>query len=213
MTTQLNRNQGNQIATNARPNSQCPAGIKPVTFQELWNAYPSEPPYKVKGKVPKGYENQCAIRMSTTFHATGSRMASFSQNTVKPQAGRSTLGRILLNGKATATRADELARWLESRPICGIGRPENITEKNWQEKIKGRRGVIFFGEYWSHDSDAAGQSTGGHIDLWNQDTLTRVGWTSFFRFTLGIDSLPSIALGGYSDLGKSKKILFFEVKQ
>lgn len=73
--------------------------------------------------------------------------------------------------------------------------------------------MIFFGEYWSHDSDAAGQSTGGHIDLWNQDTLTRVGWTSFFRFTLGIDSLPSIALGGYSDLGKSKKILFFEVKQ
>lgn len=140
MTTQLNRNQGNQIATNTRPNSQCPAGIKPVTFQELWNAYPSEPPYKVKGKVPKGYENQCAIRMSATFHATGSRMASFSQNTVKPQAGRSTLGRILLNGKATATRADGQTSWhagLRAVRFAESGGLKISREKTGRRKSKG----------------------------------------------------------------------------
>jgi hypothetical protein len=35
------------------------------------------PPYNVKGKAPKGFENQCAIRMSVTMHRVGVKMISF----------------------------------------------------------------------------------------------------------------------------------------
>lgn len=177
------------------------AGIVPVTFKELWDNYEKGHPYQVKGKTPDGFENQCAIRVSVTFHNVGVKMISFSQNKVKPEGNAPTIGRLVLNDMATATRANELAQWLNMRPICGVGPAINITGKDWVSKIKGKTGIVFFGEYWGDNS------AGGHIDLWNGSKMTD-GNSNFLRFTLGIDSLPGV----YSDLGTAKRIWFFEVK-
>lgn len=204
-----------KVRTNSTPLSEKTVQLKALTFQQLWNAYPKEDPYD----DPTGeYQNQCAIRMSVTFHAIGSSMKSFSQKVLKPMPGKQTLGRLVLNGKATATRAYELAEWLKLRPFLGVGKPENITGQDWQNKIKGRTGIIYFFGYWRQEGDSAGALSGGHIGLWNNDTLTPSA-VSFCRFRIGVPSMinPLDYLRGrrgnwYSDLADSKEILLWEVE-
>ena len=207
-------NQEGTVNTNPKRGSvaSCSSvGIVPVTFKELWNNYVQGTPYTVKGRVPKGFENQCAIRMSATLHKVGVKMTSFSQNNIKPEGKAPTLGRILLNGLSTATRANEMAKWLETRPICGVGPPQNVTGANWQDKVKGKTGIIFFGDYWTRDGESNDAASGGHIDLWNGKTLTP-STASTLRFTFGINSFNFFGLYTLSDLAKAKKITFFEVK-
>lgn len=208
-------NSPTKVRTNNTPLSQKDVALKVLTFQELWRAYPTKDPYD----DPTGeYENQCSIRMSVTFHSIGSDMKSFSQKVLEPMPGKRTLGRLILNGKATATRAYELAAWLKLRPFLGLGKPENITGQDWQDRIKGRTGIIYFFGYWRQDGDPADALSGGHIDLWNNDTLTPSA-VSFWRFRIGVRRMinPVDYLRGrrgnwYSDLADSKEILFWEVK-
>lgn len=206
-----------QVQTNPQRGSVAPCrsvGIVPITFTELWDSFydNNPPPYNINGEVPEGFENQCAIRMSVTFHRTGVKMTTFSSKYIKPENNEASLGRLLLGGLPTSTRANEFALWLKTRPVCGIGPAENITGKDWQEKIKGRTGIVFFGEYWSRDGleELRDIASGGHIDLWNKSKLTD-NWTTFWRFTLGIDSM-NIGPYRYTDYSKAKRILFFEVK-
>jgi hypothetical protein len=209
-------NPATKVRTTDAPKSKKPVQLQALSFQALWNAYPKKDPYD----DPTGeYENQCAIRMSVTFHNVGSDMKSFSQNVLKPMSGKQTLGRLILGGKATATRAYELAEWLKLRPFLGLGKPESITGPDWQDKIKSRTGIIYFFGYWRQDGDSADTLSGGHIDLWNKDTLTP-SFASFWRFRLGRRRMPDLRswlLPGrnenwISDLSESKEILFWEVK-
>ena len=105
---------------------------------------------------------------------------------------------------STATRANELAKWLDTRPICGVGPKQVITGQKWKDTIAGKTGIIFFGEYWGRDGESADAASGGHIDLWNGSRIT--GIYSYLRIQWGIN------LFGESDLNKSKRIWFFEVK-
>ncbi|MDP9650427.1 type VI secretion system amidase effector protein Tae4 [Paraburkholderia caledonica] len=196
------------IRTNATPNSIKEVQLKTVTFQELWDNYVTGDPYS----DPNGqYKNQCAVRMSATFHTVGIEMKSFSQKLVKPMPGKPVLGRILLDGQATATRAYELAEWLKLQPFAGIRPPGDITGPAWRNNVAGRTGIIFFYGYWQQDGDSPDSLSGGHIDLWNGSRLTNNGalgaLETFARFTLNMRTGP-----GYSDLGKSKQILFWALK-
>jgi len=201
------------VITNITPGSQVCLHIEAITFKQLWDNYVTGDPYD----DPDGeYKNQCAIRMSATFHRVGIAMKSFSKKVVKPMPGKKTIGRILLDGKPTATRASELAEWLKLVPFCGLpGQPEDITGPDWERKIKGRTGIIFFGEYWTRPGEVAGNASGGHIDLWSGSRLTISGFFDSFaaigRF-FGAQSLIPGTDFGWSDLRKSKQILFWEVK-
>lgn len=208
--------QKQQVRTNAVKQSICKVSVPSVTFAQLWDNYVTGNPYD----DPTGtYANQCAIRMSATLHRIGIEMKSFSQKLVEPAPGKASLGRILLDGKATATRADEMASWLSLQPFCGLpSKPENVTGQNWQSKVKGRTGILFFGAYWTQDGESAINASGGHIDLWNKDTLTP-SVESFMRFRLGINRVPNPfdwvrgrERNWYSDLGKARQILFWEIK-
>jgi hypothetical protein len=84
--------------------------------------------------------------------------------------------------------------------------------------LKGRTGIVFFYGYWRQDGDSGDDLSGGHIDLWNKDTLTPSA-ESFLRFRIGVPRIPNPIswLRGqsdniYSDLGKSRQILFWEVQ-
>ncbi|WP_175917960.1 type VI secretion system amidase effector protein Tae4 [Burkholderia pyrrocinia] len=208
-------NKPTKVRSNDTKGSIKPVTLQTLSFRELWSAYPKKDPYD----DPTGqYENQCAIRMSVTFHHVGSDMKSFSQKVLKPMPGKKSLGRLILDGKATATRAYELAEWLKLHPFLGLGKPENITGQDWQRKIKGRTGIIYFFGYWRQEGDSGDALSGGHIDLWNKDTLTP-STASFWRFRIGVPSMinPLDYLRGrrgnwYSDLADSKEILFWEVK-
>lgn len=190
------------VRTNSTPGSIKAVHLTAVTFSELWAAYPDqEDPFRdpETGEIPAYADNQCAIRLSVTLHNVGVEMKSFRGG-----------GQIRIDGKRTALRAGEMAQWLKLRPFAGIPAPRDITGSDWQDKIKGRTGVVFFSGYWARKTDSAGQTTGDHIDLWNGSKLTSPGiggrLASFMRFTVGISS------AWYSDLGKSKQILFWEIK-
>jgi hypothetical protein len=202
------------VRTNSTPNSIKEVVLRAVTFEELWDAYPSGNPYD-----NPAYKNQCAIRMSVMLHRVGIEMKSFSDKLVKPLSGQPSIGRIILNGKAAATRADEMGQWLKLQPFAGLPRPENITGPDWESKVKGRTGIIQFSRYWTREGESAGNASGGHIDLWNGSRLTissapnsfstigrRLGLTSFRQ---GTSTLGDIS---WSDLAGSKSILFWEIK-
>lgn len=172
-----------------------------VTFSALWEGYPGSKPYKdaKTGEVPKGYENQCAIKVSVALHAAGIAMKSFRGAAV-------TLG-----GKNAAIRATEMAAWLKTQHIDGMAAsPVNVTGENWQDTIKGKSGIVYFADYWAREGGEK-TPTGDHIDLWNGSRMTASGFegtvVTLLRFSLGVNAGP-----GFSDLGKAKTILFWEVK-
>ena len=118
---------------------------------------------------------------------------------------------VAVSSKRAAVRAQELADWLKLQPFCGLpSKPEEITGSNWQVKIKGRTGIVFFKDYWTRTGERS--PSGDHIDLWKGSKLTATGVLSqaetFMRFTIGFSSV----LYMYSDLGKSTQILFREIK-
>ncbi|NML98418.1 hypothetical protein HHL24_10690 [Paraburkholderia sp. RP-4-7] len=198
------------VRTNSTPGSIKVVELKALTFQELWDNYPVGDPYD-----NPAYENQCAIRMSVTFHRVGIEMKSFSEKLVKPLSGQHSIGRILLGGRATATRADELGEWLQLRPIAGLSSAEDITGPGWESKVKGRTGIIQFTGYWTREGEKVADASGGHIDLWNGTRLTISGAADAFATIgrmLGRQSFwPGHTLG-WSDLRHSKRILFWEIR-
>ncbi|MEQ5843079.1 type VI secretion system amidase effector protein Tae4 [Paraburkholderia acidicola] len=200
------------VKTNSTPNSVKEVHLNVLTFRELWDNYATGNPYD----DPDGqHGNQCAIRMSVTFHRVGIEMKSFSQKVVKPAPGRASIGRILLGGKATATRADELAEWLKLRPIAGLRPAENITGPDWSSRVKDRTGIIAFLRYWSRERENPEDASGSHIDLWNGSRLTISSPANSFATMgrmLGMDSFFAEYPFGFSDLGQSKQILFWEMK-
>jgi len=181
-----------------------------VTFADLWaNAETGNPAPELG--------NQCAARLSVTLHRVGVTMKTFSQR--NPVLGK-RIGRIIKDGLPVATRADEMARWLKTKPFCGLGNPENVTGADWKSKVRGRTGIIAFSQYWSRGGN---DLSGGHIDLWNgyrfpypspslseHGTVGIVGnWSRFGLNGWGVYN------GGYlffSDLAASKVITFFEIK-
>lgn len=185
-----------------------------IKFADLWkNAETGNP-------APE-YFYQCAIRLSVTLHRVGVTMKSFSQTTVKAAPGRQTLGRIILDGLPVATRADEMATWLTQYPFCGLGKPEDITGRDWKNKVYGRTGIIAFSSYWGKNQ------SGGHIDLWNKSRFPYPSPSFSIDGTFGIlANFSRFAFGGWGiynggsyngigvlpNLADSKKIIFFEVK-
>ncbi len=76
-----------RVRTNTIKDSVCAINVPVVKFSDLWDNYVTGNPYK-PGPDDKGdYSNQCALRMSATFHKIGIKMLSFSQKTVKPMPG------------------------------------------------------------------------------------------------------------------------------
>lgn len=205
-----------RVRTNTVKDSVCKIDVPAVKFVDLWDSYVTGDPYK-PGPGEGDYGNQCALRMSATFHKVGVKMLSFSQKTVKPMPGAKVLGRVMLDGLPAASRASELGEWLKLQPFCGLPKqPENITGKDWESKVKGRTGIIMFDSYWARDTDANGQTSGGHIDLWNGKRLTInsvEGFLAVLGRGIGISSahIPGTRYG-YSDLANSKVILFWEMQ-
>lgn len=178
------------------------------TFQKLWSSYERGHPYADKsGHAPSGYENQCAIRVSVALQGAGIELKGFHGSTV------------VVRNKRVAVVATQLSNWIDScvsNPCGPIGRSVLITGNDWQSKIKDKKGIVYFENYWKRQGEKV--SSGDHIDLWNGNTLTP-SIESFLRFRLGIDHVPNVLdrlAGGqdnfYSDLGNATRILFWEVK-
>jgi hypothetical protein len=196
-----------RVRTNTTQGSVCNIQVEAVTFAKLWAAYPSGHPYvdPRTGKPPPGYDNQCAINISVAIHGVGVEMKSFKG------------AFVIVNGYRAASVASQLAAWLKLQPFCGLPpAPENVTGLDWQHKIRGRTGIVYFEDYWARNEKekSTHKPTGDHVDLWNGSRMTAAGAHFFSAWGRRL-GFPAIGAGtdwGYSDVGQSKLILFWEVK-
>jgi len=189
----------------------------PPRFADLWAGYPSGHPsgeHWAEDLVERGvivarkgdlkYPDQCSLKVSAALHAAGVDMRGY--------AGAYTM----LDGKKGALRAAELAAWLDKQAFCAGAAPVlRATGGDWQDKVAGKTGIIYFANYWRRAGETA--PSGDHIDLWNGASLTP-SIESFFRFKLGIDHIanPLERLRGrpgnwYSNLDAATEILMWQI--
>jgi hypothetical protein len=72
-----------------------------------------------------------------------------------------------------------------------------------------KKGIVYFEDYWARSTDTPPNRTGDHIDLWDGNELAGSTWIGT-RLRL---IFPWIAERfGTSDLRKSKKVIFWEIK-
>ena len=150
-------------------------------------------------------DNHCAIHVSDALYNCGIKLKAFKG--VKcwscPTPDE--------HGKGIhALRAQELADYLKRRPFAGCPEPIEVPAANFEGILDGKTGIIFFKDYWTRPGQS--QRTGDHIDLWNKNELASIGYVeTTIRNFLGehIENLPVIQI---SDLHKSKRILFWEIK-
>lgn len=123
-------------------------------FSQLWSNHRN-----VKGEDAlldkKQYQNQCAINVYAALQRSGMNVKTFS-GTLSWQEGKPKY----------AIRAQELADWLARPKILLDAKLEKFTGKSVFEKINGKRGIVFFQNYWGSGNQ------GDHIDLWSGHRLT-----------------------------------------
>jgi hypothetical protein len=157
---------------------------QPIKFSTLLSNHPKETPCAVT--------DRCAIRMAIALDKSGVSFAGY------PGRKRPPCGIV---------RAQELADWLAgAKRFAGQGKQEKMAGSDWQGRVKGRSGMIFFKDYWKRDSDGRNVTTGDHIDLWTGWKLTT--WWSPIRLYVPFMRRTR----WYSDLNRSKAVWFWEVK-
>ena len=155
-----------------------------ATFTALWNNHPN-----IKDEEPlldkEEYENQCAINLYAAFERSGVDITTFhgqlSWQKDKPKY---------------AIRVQEVANWLATPNGVIAGRVRKFSGKEVFDKIKGKRGVIFFQNYYGPGNQ------GDHIDLWDGSRLT--GMLSWVRIYARIGS---VGLG--TDYRKAQSVWFW----
>ena len=178
-----------------------------ITFQKLWDNYPTitenKNPCSTNGKP--NFPNQCAICVGVALSACGFDTRKLP-GVRHCWQHKNTPGHVLA--------AEELAKGLKSFPIAGIGKLQKIEPSEFAEKLRGKKGIIFFKDYWQRTINGKKESfrnrSGDHIDLWNGHRIT--DWTSWARIHIRIGrfGLHSIS-DKWSDYEDSKSIWFWRV--
>ena len=181
-----------------------------ATFNELWNNHPTtkgnDNPCRTDGK-PNFGSNQCAIKLGVCFQNSGI-------DTTKIPGIRHCWQHDKSAGHVLA--AEEFAKALKKHSpfLPGIQKVLEVNPKDFNETLAGKRGIIFFKDYWRRTVNGKKESfrkrSGDHIDLWNGHRTT--DWTSWARIYIRIGrfGLHSIS-DKWSDYEDSKSIWFWRV--
>jgi RHS repeat-associated protein len=178
-----------------------------IDFNTLWKNHPGKHIDHInKTSEKENYENQCAIELSEALIKSGISLNGYKGGTCKDCS---------INQKH-ALNAEQLANFLvKSVNVEGMSKPVFLTGKNYESYVEGKTGIIYYADYWKRTSDKKDQRTGDHIDLWNTNTLasaTGIGGRTFrtwFRRTFPEFSENHLDA---SDLTKSKRVIFWEIK-
>lgn len=193
-----------KVTTNSIKGSIMNITIKKVSFKELWNAYPSKSTEHINPKTNKDeFNNHCAINVSEALYKNDIKLKSFR--------GAKCWHKCPSGKNIHVIRAQELADWLKKRPFAGCPKPLILTGASYEDAIEGKTGIIFFKDYWQRNNELGTERrTGDHIDLWDGKGLNQMasqnGLENFMTNTIG-----AYCDGIYSDKGKSKKVLFWEI--
>ncbi len=147
---------------------------KLVNFNACWDSHPDiadseHNPCRNKEGNP-AHSSQCAIRLGIALKRAGVEVP------VKPK-GFKRLGHCWQKahkGEQHVLRAEVLAKWL-LKQRKQFGRAEKKVGSKWDatdgvdwEHFKGRKGIVFFKDFWSRKGkDDDPNPTGDHIDIWN----------------------------------------------
>ncbi len=135
----------------------------PVTFIDLWNAYPADRSPCRKANGDPSFANQCAIRLSVCLADGGVNLSSC-------RAVRCWHG----HGRRHIIRAQQLADWLANplgkRAVNAVVMHRSKVDST---HYAGRSGIVFFQNFWGSGNQ------GDHIALWN-GSLLRNGFPDYF---------------------------------
>ena len=136
-----------------------------VTFSKLWNNHPTNTknqyPCSTNGK--SNFSNQCAIRMGVCLTMCGvdtTKMVGITHCWYHNKSQGHTV------------RAEELAEALGKHSVLGIQKVQMINPTEFSRILRGKRGIIFFKDYWQRAGETYRNRSGDHIDLWNGYNLT-----------------------------------------
>lgn len=178
-----------------------------VTFKQLWGNHPTisgeENPCTTNGK--KNFPNQCAVRVGVALTKCGVKTTSIPGVTHCWQHPKSA-GHVI--------RAEELSIGLTKVRLPGLNSVIKVNPKSFSEELSGKRGIIFFKDYWRRTNSGSKESfrnrSGDHIDIWNGSRITdRTSWARIY-LRIGSFGLHSIT-DRFSDFEDSKEIWFWEV--
>jgi hypothetical protein len=204
----------NQITTNRTADSIARIQVdvrSSLSFDAMWAAHPlnwnpsESQPFRGPKKIIKTptlpglppietvqpgepiYEDQCAIKMSIALQAGGLSLSTFPKN-------RSELRYVEQLGKKVrgALAAEELANWLTS----ALGKPEVFDASSALAKVKSKKGIIFFKDFWTRPRESTAQ--GDHMDLWNGSTTPATSASAY--------------VGENTYFTRSKSVWFWELK-
>ena len=166
-------------------------------FRTLWVNYPDLKEMKKKcfnkqKNSEKPFENYCSILMSECMIKSGIPLDGCNGSKCWSHSGSKHI-----------LRAEELANCLRRFPPSGFGQKEDINPSGFQKRLSDRNGVVFFKDYWQRKNESFEGRSGDHIDLWHQNKIT--GASMWYRSVVEF-------FGFVSDLNKSKKVWFWEVK-
>jgi RHS repeat-associated protein len=160
-----------------------------ISFDELWNNYPSTPIVHTDKNGEDIFSEHCAINLSEAFMKSG----------ISLSGGIRCWGNCA-SGGGHFIRAQELANALSIKyPTI------KLTGSNYIDYISGKQGIIFFKDYWSRTGENG--RTGDHIDLWNGSYLKSNGW---FSTRLRLSFPNFMEFFGLSSLYRSKSVWFWE---
>lgn len=168
-----------------------------LKFEKLWNGYPQQDVikqtcYNRQETTSAPFSDYCAIMLSEAFIKAGVPLKGFEGNRCWSHTG-----------SKHALLAEQLAGWLDNASIPGLGSSVKIAPTNFQEKLEGKTGIVFFKDYWQRGSESFENRSGDHIDLWKNSKIT--SGNMFYRSVIEL-------FGFVSDLNKSKEIWFWEVQ-
>lgn len=180
-----------------------------IKFKQLWENHPTitgedNPCVNRQGK--KNFINQCAIRVGVALSKSDVNTA------LLPGAIHCWHGHAKSEGHVI--RAEELANALTKYPIAGLSRVIKVEPENFAKELRGRKGIIFFKDYWQRTNNGVEESlrnrSGDHIDLWNGSRLT--SWRSWFRIHAVIGRFgPHTFSSDTSDYRQAKEIWFWRL--
>jgi hypothetical protein len=166
-----------------------------IKFQQLWDSYPTiqgdKTPCTTNGKT--NFDDQCAIRLGSALAKNGVKTTNLVPK------GRHCWQHDISEGHVLA--AEELANGLARFHIGGIQKKIEINPSTFQKDLIGKKGIIFFKDFWTRNGESFRNRSGDHIDLWNGSPLT--DWRTWFLMSATFNTG-----GTYS---RSKEIWFWRV--
>lgn len=147
-----------KLKTNDKAGSVKTIEHNAITFDQIWNAYPDNIIHKDPKTGNDIFSDHCAINVSQALYSNGVLMKSFRGTRCWQCPTPSPEGKGI-----HAIRAQELADYLQKRPFAGCPVAIVMSGEEFEEKISGKQGIVFFQDYWQRPGENG--RTGNNINL------------------------------------------------